>query len=217
MKIYAHRGFSAKFPEATHAAYQGAIDAGADGLECDIRLSREGTPICFHDRTTWRISKKFRFVSRLSVLELKKLVSAIELRELISLAVSNKRDLLIETKHPTFAGKKVESAVLAEVAKVSGIRVTLMSFSLFAVRRFARAHKDVAYVIGRRWRLLYIPTKTVAVNVELFEKSKWVRSRLAEKEVFLWTVNEIRLIDKLVQWQVAAVITDKPDLPFALR
>lgn len=217
MKIYAHRGFSAKFPEATHAAYQGAIDAGADGLECDIRLSREGTPICFHDRTTWRISKKFRFVSRLSVLELKKLVSAIELRELISLAVSNKRNLLIETKHPTFAGKKVESAVLAEVAKVSGIRVTLMSFSLLAIRRFARAHKDVAYVIGRRWRLLYIPTKTVAVNVELFEKSKWVRSRLAEKEVFLWTVNEIRFIDKLVQWQVAAVITDKPDLPFALR
>jgi glycerophosphoryl diester phosphodiesterase len=217
MKIYAHRGFSAKFPEATLAAYQGAIDAGADGLECDIRLSREGIPICFHDRTTWRIAKKFRFVSRLSVAELKNLVSAIELKELIALAVSNKRDLLIETKHPTFAGKKVESAVLAEVAKVSGIRVTLMSFSILAVRRFARAHKDVAYVIGRRWRLLYIPTKTVAVNLELFDKSKWVRSRLTEKEVFLWTVNEKKYLAKLADWNVAAVITDKPDLPFSLR
>jgi glycerophosphoryl diester phosphodiesterase len=217
MKIYAHRGFSAKFPEATLAAYQGAIDAGADGLECDIRLSREGIPICFHDRTTWRITKKFRFVSRLSVAELKNLVSAIELKELIALAVSNKRDLLIETKHPTFAGKKVESAVLAEVAKVSGIRVTLMSFSILAVRRFGRAHKDVAYVIGRRWRLLYIPTKTVAVNLELFDKSKWVRSRLTEKEVFLWTVNEKKYLAKLADWNVAAVITDKPDLTFSLR
>jgi glycerophosphoryl diester phosphodiesterase len=217
MKIYAHRGFSAKFPEATHAAYQGAIDVGADGLECDIRLSREGVPICFHDRTTWRIAKKFRFVSRLSVAELKNLVSAIELKELIALAVSNKRDLLIETKHPTFAGKKVESAVLAEVANVSGTRVTLMSFSILAVRRFAQAHKDVAYVIGRRWRLLYIPTKTVAVNVELFDKSKWVRSRLAEKEVFLWTVNDKKYLAKLTDWKVAAVITDKPDLPFSLR
>ena len=32
MKIFAHRGFSHRFPEATLQAYQGAIDAGADGL-----------------------------------------------------------------------------------------------------------------------------------------------------------------------------------------
>jgi glycerophosphoryl diester phosphodiesterase len=72
-------------------------------------------------------------------------------------------------------------------------------------------------VIGRRWRLLYIPTKTVAVNLELFDKSKWVRSRLTEKEVFLWTVNEKKYLAKLADWNVAAVITDKPDLPFSLR
>jgi glycerophosphoryl diester phosphodiesterase len=217
MKIYAHRGFSAKFPEATLAAYQGALAAGADGLECDIRLSREGKPVCFHDRTLLRIAKKFRFVSRLSVAELRSAVSVVELRELIDLAVSNKRDLLIETKHPTLAGKKVEEAVLKEISAVSGIRVTLMSFSLLAVRRFLKGHKDVAYVLSKRWRFFYLPTKTVAVNVELFEKSKWVRKRLADKEVFLWTVNEKRYIKKLAEWNIAGVITDKPDLPFRLR
>ena len=92
-----------------------------------------------------------------------------------------------------------------------------MSFSLFAVRRFQREHQDVAYVIAHRWRALFMPTNSVAVDVELFAMSKWVRNRLQGKEVFLWTVNDIGFIDKLVQWQVAAVITDKPDLPFSLR
>ena len=217
MKVYAHRGFSANYPEATLAAYQGAVDAGADGFECDIRLSKEGVPVCFHDRTTLGIAGKFRFVRSTSLAELRDLVSVITLEELVELAKKHRKDLLIESKHPVFAGGKVESAVLEKVSGIKDIRITLMSFSLLAVKRFQRKHQDVAYVIARRWRMLFIPTKTVAVDVELFAKSKWVRRSLAEKEVFLWTVNEKRYLKKLADWKVAAVITDKPDLPFRLR
>ena len=216
MKIYAHRGFSAKFPEATMAAYQGAVTAGADGFECDIRLSKEGIPVCFHDRTTLGIAGKFKFIGRTSLAELRDLVSVITLEELIELARKKGKDILIETKHPVFAGGKVESAVLARVSGISDIRITLMSFSLLAVKRFQKKHQDVAYVIAHRWRMLLIPTKTVAVDVELFAKSKWVRNRLSGKEVFLWTVNEKRYIKELAPWKVAGVITDKPDLPFRL-
>ena len=145
MKIYAHRGFSSKFPEATLAAYQGAIEVGADGLECDIRLTSEGIPVCFHDRTILGISGKFKFISRTSLEELRKLVSIITLEELINLARENKRDLLIETKHPVFAGGKVEAAVLEKITGITDIRVTLMSFSFLAVRRFQRKQRDVAY------------------------------------------------------------------------
>lgn len=216
MKIYAHRGFSAKFPEATMAAYQGAVTVGADGFECDIRLSKEGIPVCFHDRTTLGIAGKFKFVGRTSLAELRDLVSVITLEELIELALKSRKDILIETKHPVFAGGKVESAVLARVLGISDIRITLMSFSLLAVKRFQKKHQDVAYVIAHRWRMFLIPTKTVAVDVELFAKSKWVRNRLSGKEVFLWTVNEKRYIKELAPWKVAGVITDKPDLPFRL-
>jgi glycerophosphoryl diester phosphodiesterase len=217
MKIYAHRGFSSKFPEATLAAYQGAIEVGADGLECDIRLTREGIPVCFHDRTTLGISGKFKFISRTSLEELQKLVSIITLEELINLARENKRDLLIETKHPVLAGGKVEAAVLEKIIGITDIRVTLMSFSILAVRRFQQKQRDVAYVIARRWRLLFIPTKSVAVDIELFAKSRWVRNRLKGKEIFLWTVNEKKYLKVLSDWNIAGVITDKPDLPFRLR
>ena len=217
MRVYAHRGFSAKFPEATLAAYQGAVDAGANGFECDIRLSKEGVPVCFHDRTMLGIAGKFKFVRRTSLAELRDMVSVITLEELVQLAKKHRKDLLIETKHPVLAGGKVESAVLEKVSGIKEIRITLMSFSLLAVKRFQKKHQDVAYVIGHRWRMLFIPTKTVAVDVELFAKSQWIRNRLQGKEVFLWTVNERRFIDNLAAWQVAGVITDNPDLDFRLR
>ncbi|MFM8329842.1 MAG: glycerophosphodiester phosphodiesterase, partial [Actinomycetales bacterium] len=140
----------------------------------------------------------------------------ITLEELIELARKKGKDILIETKHPVFADGKVESAVLARVLGISDIRITLMSFSFLAVKRFKKKHQDVAYVIAHRWRMFLIPTKTVAVDVELFAKSKWVRNRLNGKEVFLWTVNEKRYIKELAPWKVAGVITDKPDLPFRL-
>ncbi|MFM9141832.1 MAG: glycerophosphodiester phosphodiesterase family protein, partial [Actinomycetota bacterium] len=41
MKVFAHRGFSHKYPEATRSAYEGAIEVNADGLECDIRLTKD--------------------------------------------------------------------------------------------------------------------------------------------------------------------------------
>ena len=49
MLIYAHRGASIDFPELTAAAYQGAIAQGADGFECDLRLSRDEVPLLWHN------------------------------------------------------------------------------------------------------------------------------------------------------------------------
>ena len=40
MLIYAHRGASGEFPEGTEAAYLGAVEQGADGFECDVRLQK---------------------------------------------------------------------------------------------------------------------------------------------------------------------------------
>lgn len=213
MKIYAHRGFSHKFPEATLAAYRGAIDVGADGFECDVRLTKDGVAVCFHDRDTERISGVKKRVATLTLLELREIVEVMTLEELLELARTNSKEVLVETKHPVLAGSKVEKVVL-ELSK--RFKFTAMSFSLLAVLRFKRELEDVAYVIAHRWRLLYIPTDKVAIDVELFEKSWWTRKRLAKHEVLLWTVNEKRYIPKLTEWKVSAVITDRPDLPFRL-
>jgi glycerophosphoryl diester phosphodiesterase len=91
-----------------------------------------------------------------------------------------------------------------------------MSFSLVAVLRLRKELDDVAYVIAHRWRLLFIPTKKVAIDVELLRKSNWARKRLANREILVWTVNEVSYAKMLREWKVVGVITDRPDLPFRL-
>ena len=213
MKVYAHRGFSYKYPEATRAAYQGAIEGGADGFECDVRLTKDGIAVCFHDRDTKRIAGVKKRVASLTLKELRAITEVMTLEELLQLAKLNQKEVLIETKHPVITGGKVEKKVI-EFRKE--YRFTAMSFSLLAVLRLKRELDDVAFVIAHRWRLLYIPTKKVAIDVELLEKSRWARSRLRNHEVLLWTVNDKKYIPKLSEWKVLGVITDRPDLPFRL-
>lgn len=50
MLVLAHRGYHAEFVENTMAAFQAAAKLGVDGIETDVRLSRDGVPILFHDR-----------------------------------------------------------------------------------------------------------------------------------------------------------------------
>ena len=213
MKIYAHRGFSSRYPEATRAAYQGAIEVGADGFECDVRLTKDGIAVCFHDRDTKRIAGVKKRVASLTLKELRSITEVMTLEELLELAKSNNKEVLIETKHPVLSGGKIEQKVI-ELGK--SYRFTAMSFSFLAVLRLRRELDDVALVISHRWRLFYIPTKKVAIDIELLEKSSWARRRLANREILVWTVNDENLAPKLREWKVLGVITDRPDLSFRL-
>jgi len=212
MKVFAHRGFSYKFPEASRSAYEGAIAVNADGLECDIRLTRDLIPVCFHDRNLKRIAGNIKSVSRLSLKELRELIDVMTLGELVKLASEHKKDLLIETKHPSIFRRTVEKKVLAEINGENNC--TVMSFSLFAVLWLRKRIRSTGYVIAHRWRLLFLPTELVAIDYQLFNKSKWARRRLESKVVYLWTVNDVK--DMKFVSQIKGVITDKPNLPFRL-
>ncbi|HJS23397.1 MAG TPA: glycerophosphodiester phosphodiesterase family protein [Pyrinomonadaceae bacterium] len=52
--IIGHRGASAVAPENTMAAFHEAIAAGADGIEFDVRLTRDRVPVVIHDSTLHR-------------------------------------------------------------------------------------------------------------------------------------------------------------------
>ena len=49
--IVAHRGSSSLAPENTLAAFKRAVDDGADGIEFDVRLAKDGVAVVFHDPT----------------------------------------------------------------------------------------------------------------------------------------------------------------------
>lgn len=70
VQVVAHRGASDEHAEHTLVAYKQAIDDGADVLECDVRLTRDGVLICVHDRRVDRTSDGRGVVSTLELAEL---------------------------------------------------------------------------------------------------------------------------------------------------
>lgn len=164
--VVAHRGASAERPEHTLAAYELALIEGADGVECDVRLTRDGHLVCLHDRRIDRTSTGTGLVSEMTLAELKRLdfgawhpggasegssadTGLLTLDELVRLVLDWNRPvkLFIETKHPVRYGGLVESRVLAMLhrygiaspASADLSRAVVMSFSAAAVWRIRRA------------------------------------------------------------------------------
>jgi glycerophosphoryl diester phosphodiesterase len=163
--VFAHRGGADALPEHTLGAYMRALDEGADGLECDVRLTRDGHLVCVHDRRLDRTSNGRGLVSAKTLAELDSLdfgswhpASVMpdeppdpDLTRLLTLdrLLEAVRDcgrpvrLLIETKHPSRYGAEVERRLvallrrhgLADPTPGDPVRVTVMSFAALALRR----------------------------------------------------------------------------------
>jgi glycerophosphoryl diester phosphodiesterase len=73
MMNLAHRGFSAEFPENTLLAFEEGLSAGADGFECDLRLTSDGTVVIFHDDNLKRLCRVKGSVEKSRLSDLKKL------------------------------------------------------------------------------------------------------------------------------------------------
>ncbi|ANN65543.1 glycerophosphodiester phosphodiesterase [Bordetella bronchialis] len=69
--VIAHRGDSAHHVENTLTAYRGAVDIGADVVESDARLSRDGSVFACHDATLQRIAGDARAVADMTAAELR--------------------------------------------------------------------------------------------------------------------------------------------------
>jgi glycerophosphoryl diester phosphodiesterase len=163
--VFAHRGGADAMPEHTLAAYLRALDDGADGLECDVRLTRDGHLVCVHDRRLDRTSNGHGRVSTKTLAELDELdfgswhpgsvlpddppnpdcIRLLTLERLLEAVRDCGRPvrLLIETKHPSRYGPEVERRLVAMlrnhgIANPSPddpVQVTVMSFSALALRR----------------------------------------------------------------------------------
>ncbi len=161
IKVIAHRGASEDAPEHSLAAYRQAITDGADGLECDVRLTADGHLVCVHDRRVNRTSNGRGAVSALELAQLAELdfgswkassapgaeapdtadrerTTVLTLERLLRLVAAAERpvDLAIETKHPTRWAGQVESRLLELLARhpLPG-QVRVMSFSARSLRR----------------------------------------------------------------------------------
>lgn len=219
MLIYAHRGASSNFKEGSKAAYLGAIAQGADGFECDVRLTKDKKIICYHDSNTSRLSSIDLKISKSSYKELKEKVDPYLLEELLELAISKKKDLVIELKHPVPTGAMIEKLVhkllksrQAEI-KSSGIQISLISFSFLATLRNLKSGYQTGYLIKNPNLIRFNPAPVIALSIEILRQNSGVVAEQHKrgKKVFIWTVNEATDLNLCSKLGVDVVITDKPE------
>jgi len=117
--VVAHRGASAHRAEHTVAAYALAIEQGADGLECDVRLSRDGHLVCVHDRTVNRTSSGRGVVSTLTLERL----SELDYGSWHPGLPESADDLVLRTPHDAERGVLTLESLLELVKQSPGVRL----------------------------------------------------------------------------------------------
>ncbi|GCE38092.1 Glycerophosphoryl diester phosphodiesterase [Rhodococcus wratislaviensis] len=225
-------------PEHTLAAYELALEEGADGLECDVRLTRDGHLVCVHDRTVDRTSTGTGVVSEMTLEELTEFnygteeepAELLELSALIALTLdwtARPVKLFIETKHPVRFGGLVESKVLAELQRF-GIaappsadhsRAVVMSFSAGAVWRIRRSAPMLPTVLlGESARYLgggaatTVGATAVGPSVKTLHEHPDIvdKAAAAGRATYCWTVDNRSDVELCRELGVSWVATNHP-------
>lgn len=184
--VVAHRGSSAAHAEHTLTAYAKAIDEGADALECDIRLTRDGVLVCVHDGKVNRTSDGRGRVSTLELAELRELDFAswkaashdplleasweepdfeggrvLTLEQLLRLVTESERrvELHIETKHPTRYGGLVERALVDLLSRYGLASPLSRSVSQVTVMSFAPTSLRRIHVMAPTLPTVYLMSR----------------------------------------------------------
>ena len=236
-KIFAHRGASVYAPENTMAAFALAMKMGADGVELDVQLTKDGEVVVVHDETIDRVSdgsgevrdytlkelQRFSFHYKFDSYKGEKIPT---LEEVLKLLYPSGMLVNIELKTGIYWYEKLEEKVL-EIVRKTGMeeRVIYSSFNHCSVQRIRELapHAQTAYLYSDViWHVEEYAKKTGVgglhpalyhVKMRHFLK-EYLDSGLA---VRVWTVNEPEDMRELIKAGVDAVITNYPDIGLEIR
>nr|WP_295972326.1 glycerophosphodiester phosphodiesterase [uncultured Bacillus sp.] len=234
--IFAHRGFSALYPENTMLAFQKAEIAGADGIELDVQLTKDGEVVVIHDEKVDRTTNGTGYVKDLTYKEIKQLhvrkngtfmpnVAIPSLQKVLEWLTKNQLICNIELKNNVFSYDGMEEKV-ADLIQAYGLsdRIILSSFnhnSLAHCRKIAPKIETalllprkiyLPWVYARSFGAAGIHPKYAILSDEMFEQS--LANGIAVRP---YTVNKEKHIRRLCQFGCTAFITDNPALAAAIR
>jgi len=198
----------------SRAAYMAAIDQGADGFECDLRLTRDGVIVAWHDRDLKRLVGSRLQIARSTYSELMSIHPLLTLDEIIDISIAHKKDLALETKHPVPTRGAVELAITdrlearkSEITE-SGIDIDLMSFSRSAVVR-ARALGLATVFLSTHWLPLKL-TRLSSQGPSIALLRKYPGLKRPDQKTFVWTVDTAEDALLCQRSGVDVLITNKP-------
>jgi len=222
--VFAHRGGAALAPENTLEAFANAVALGSDGIECDVRVSRDGRVVVHHDRTLQRTTSLPGCVSDYTAEEL----AAANVPELAAvLDACREVRIIIEIKGSDPACARL---VVEQLRRAGAIERACVGGFHRAVLREVRqqepalatsaAREEVRLALYRswlRWPLMQAAWDGYQIpehaGVTRVVSPRFVAdSHRAGLGVQVWTVNDGPTAGRLLEWGVDALITDRPDV-----
>ena len=228
--VIGHRGASADAPENTIAAFELALEQGADGIELDVHLTADGQPVVIHDFTLERTTDGAGPVSGRLLRELKRLDAGGWLdRRFRGQRVQTLQEVLerfrerarfwIELKGGAALYPGIEERVVSMVEIYDVVdRVLVQSFDHAAIGRVRSLNREIpvgALVARAPLDPSLLSTEAISAicpGAEVLTEALLAEIRRAGLGCYVWTVNEPAQMDRLVEWGVSGIITDRPGL-----
>lgn len=239
MKLYAHRGNKAEFPENSLHAFTSAIELGVDGIEVDVQLTKDKQLMIIHDETLDRTSTGQGYLKDQLAAQVKEfhllnpdgsqsseIIPSLE--EMLALfdTLKFQGELNIELKTDQFDYDGIEKLLLEIVgAKERAYRIIYSSFNWHTIQRLKALdpEADIALLIAEPLLPYLEQIPNFSPNA-LHIDSRLIKQLSSELKaaypIRLWTVNdEIELRHWLTSKdeRVEAVMTDYPRFAIELR
>ncbi|UFR01982.1 glycerophosphodiester phosphodiesterase [Streptomyces sp. Go40/10] len=218
----AHRGDPYRFRENTLDSLRSALDQGADAVEVDVRLTRDGVPVLLHDETLQRLWEVGRPLSALSAEELRGLTAGGVPTLAEALAATGDSRVMLDLCGPV--GRRTVERTL-DVVRQSGARDRVY-YSAHAEAMLAVRAADPAAEIALTWTSLAPPRPAVLAAI----RPRWLNYRfsLVSRELAarvhhdgcllsVWTPDTRRSMSRLLDLGVDSITTNRIDVLHALR
>lgn len=235
--IFAHRGYSASFPENTMKAFVEAEKEQADGIELDVQLTKDFEAVVIHDERVDRTTNGTGYVKDFTYKELRKLDAAYRnktivkkeqipsLREVFEWLASNNMTCNVELKTGKIPYRGIEKIVLSLIREFQlEKRIIISSFNHYSIIYHYRLAPDIeiAPLFAEGLYMPWVYAKSIrakgyhpnyrTLTDEIIKTS--MENGIAVRP---YTVNKDKEIQRLLKLGCTALITDEPAKALRIR
>lgn len=230
----AHRGASYEAPPNTLSAFLLAAELGADGIEFDVQLSKDGQPVVIHDFAVDATTNGHGWVYDKTLAELQALDAGSwfdpmfageripTLAEVLD-AVGSRLLLNVELKTPGARDRGLAVVVVRSLAERGLLdRAVISSFNPLAIWQVKRLERraatgllyagDLPFFLRRAWFRFLVRPSALHPHYKLVDGASVRRAKWQGYRVNAWTVDDLSDMWQLVWHGVDGIITNRPDL-----
>lgn len=235
--IFGHRGAAGSYPENTMLAFKAAMDAGADGIELDVQMTKDGELVVIHDETVDRTTNGSGFVKDLTYQEVTRLEANYKfpqyksracipsLKEVLEWVSSDQSFIVnIELKNTMIDYPKLEEKTIELIHNYNlKAQVILSSFNHYSLVKCRNISPEVEtailYMEGlyKPWEYAErIGAKGLHPFYHAAKSEIIFQSQQYGIDVRPFTVNDKVIMEQLISEKCAALITDFPKMAIDL-